>query len=121
MNISKEVLGIRIRNIRITRKETLEEFAEQIRNSTNEKIKTTKSNVSKWEKGENVPNAITLHAISDLGGITVNELLYGKSVDPVVELLEQEIAKLVPTGDYSQGLIEGLNIAKEILIKNKNL
>lgn len=53
--------------------------------------------------------------------ISKEELLNGKTVDPVVELLEQEIAKLAPTGDYSQGLIEGLNIAKEILIKNKNL
>ncbi|UDM74022.1 helix-turn-helix domain-containing protein [Vagococcus fluvialis] len=74
---NKVQIGLRIKQIRIERKETLEEFANQIQKNTNFTIKTTKSNVSKWEKGLNIPNDITLKAISNLGNTTVQELLYG--------------------------------------------
>lgn len=73
--MNKHALSSKIKNIRIERKETLEEFAEQIRKQTDFKIKTTKSNVSKWEKGLNVPNDIALKAIADLGGVNVSSLL----------------------------------------------
>lgn len=77
-DIKKEELAYRIKEIRVSRKETLEEFAEQIKKKTDFKIKTTKSNVSKWEKGLNIPNDITLKAISELGGVSIFYLLYGK-------------------------------------------
>lgn len=77
-DIKKEELAYRIKEIRISRKETLEEFAEQIKKKTDFKIKTTKSNVSKWEKGLNIPNDITLKAISELGGVSIFYLLYGE-------------------------------------------
>ncbi|MFP8917792.1 helix-turn-helix domain-containing protein [Enterococcus innesii] len=77
MSVDKNALGNRINQIRVSRNETLEEFAEQIKKQTNQKIKTTKSNVSKWEKGLNTPNSITLKAIADLGKVDVNYLLYG--------------------------------------------
>lgn len=78
-NIDKTILGIRINKIRVNRKETLEEFAEQIRKATNFKIKTTKSNVSKWEKGLNIPNDITLNAIAELGNVSIEYLLEGST------------------------------------------
>lgn len=77
MSVDKSALGNRINQIRVSRNETLEEFAGQIKKQTNQKIKTTKSNVSKWEKGLNTPNSITLKAIADLGKVDVNYLLYG--------------------------------------------
>lgn len=70
----------RIKNIRVTRNETLEEFARKIRNETDGKIKTTKSNVSKWEKGLNIPNDITLKAIANLGDVSVKYILTGEDV-----------------------------------------
>lgn len=70
-------LGARIKQIRVQKKMTLEEFANEIRKQTDNKSKTGKSNVSKWERDENVPNDITLKAIADLGNMSVDELLYG--------------------------------------------
>lgn len=41
----------------------------------------------------------------------------GKSVGPIANLLELEIAKLTPTDDFSQGLLEGLKRAKALIEK----
>ena len=65
----------RIKRIRVSRKETLEKFAENIIKASNNSVKTGKSNVSRWEKGLNKPNDITLQAIAKLGNATVNQLL----------------------------------------------
>lgn len=72
---STSLIGQRIKHIRVSRKETLEEFAENIVKASSNSVKTGKSNVSRWEKGLNKPNDITLQAIAELGGITVNQLL----------------------------------------------
>lgn len=53
----------------------MEEFAENIIKASNNSVKTGKSNVSRWEKGLNKPNDITLQAIAKLGNTTVNQLL----------------------------------------------
>lgn len=55
----------------------MEEFAESIKN-INSKLSPSKSNVSRWERGENTPNELALKAIADLGGITVKQLLAGE-------------------------------------------
>lgn len=68
-------LGQRIKEIRINLGETMEEFANTIREKTDNTQRTGKSNVSKWERGENIPNDITLKAIAALAGISVDELL----------------------------------------------
>ncbi|KXB33135.1 DNA-binding helix-turn-helix protein [Aerococcus christensenii] len=75
MEVNKKDLGTRIKRIRVSKKQTLESFADSIKNITG--LKTGKSNVSKWERGENIPNDMTLQAIADLGGISVDELMYG--------------------------------------------
>ncbi|MHC0551394.1 helix-turn-helix domain-containing protein [Salinicoccus sp. CNSTN-B1] len=59
MDIDKKLLGQRIKNIRVNRQETMEQFAK--------KLNSGKSNVSKWESGKNVPNDITLKKIAELG------------------------------------------------------
>ena len=69
------LIGKRIKHIRVSRKETLEEFAENIIRASNNSVKTGKSNVSRWEKGLNKPNDITLQAIAKLGNTTVNQLM----------------------------------------------
>ncbi|KAA9218641.1 MULTISPECIES: helix-turn-helix domain-containing protein [Aerococcus] len=79
MEIDKKQLGNRIKEIRVNLKLTLAQFADEIRNKTDGISKTGKSNVSKWERGENVPNGITLKAIAELGGMSVDELLHGAS------------------------------------------
>ena len=49
-----------------------EEYAEFAK-----KIKATLPAVSNWETGRNIPNNKRLKAIADIGGMTVEELLYG--------------------------------------------
>ena len=70
MNIDSQVdIGNRIKAIRQSRGENQTEFAK--------KIKATLPAVSNWETGRNIPNNKRLKAIADIGGITVEELLYG--------------------------------------------
>lgn len=72
-------LGQRIKQIRLERGETLEEFGQAIRKRSNKDLKSNKSNVSRWERDENVPNDFTLKSIGELGNTTVDELLYHES------------------------------------------
>ena len=88
------LIGQRIKHIRVSRKETLEEFAENIVKASSNSVKTGKSNVSRWEKGLNKPNDITLQAIAKLGNTTVNQLLNSNplsdySTDELIQELEQ--------------------------------
>ena len=92
--ISTHSLGDRIKRIRVSRKETLEKFAENIIKASDNSVKTGKSNVSRWEKGLNKPNDITLQAIAKLGNITVNQLLNSNplsdySTDELLQELER--------------------------------
>ena len=92
--LSTSLIGQRIKHIRVSRKETLEEFAENIVKASSNSVKTGKSNVSRWEKGLNKPNDITLQAIAKLGNTTVNQLLNSNplsdySTDELIQELEQ--------------------------------
>ena len=84
------LLGERIKRIRVSRKETLEKFAENIIKASNNSVKTGKSNVSRWEKGLNKPNDITLQAIAKLGNTTVNQLL---NSNPLSDYSTDELTK----------------------------
>lgn len=91
---STSLIGQRIKRIRVSRKETLEQFAENIIKASNNSVKTGKSNVSRWEKGLNKPNDITLEAIAKLGNTTVNQLfnsnpLSDYSTDELLKELER--------------------------------
>lgn len=70
MEINKNQLGKRIKDIRVNVcGKTMEEFGKL--------VDSGKSNVSRWERGENVPNDLTLKKIAELGNVSVEELLYG--------------------------------------------
>ena len=91
---STSLIGQRIKHIRVSRKETLEEFAENIIEASNNSVKTGKSNVSRWEKGLNKPNDITLQAIAELGNTTINQLLNSNPLsDYSTEELIQELER----------------------------
>ena len=62
-------MGRSIKNIRITNGLTMEELGAR--------LKTSKASVNNWEKGVNLPNKQRLKKIAELGGISVDELLYG--------------------------------------------
>lgn len=67
--INKTAVGARIREIRLARGMTLEEFGNL--------FSASKSIASRWEKGKSIPNNIRTKAISDMANISVQELLYG--------------------------------------------
>lgn len=69
-NVNKQTVGQRIKNIRLSRGNTLEEFGKE--------FNTSKVTVYNWEIGRNLPNKENLKAIADLAGITVEELLHGE-------------------------------------------
>ena len=78
MEYDSITLGQRIKQIRLERGETMEEFGQSIRKRSNKDLISNKSNVSRWERGKNVPNDFTLESIAKLGNTTVDELLHGK-------------------------------------------
>lgn len=89
-DIDKKAVGRRIREIRISKACTLEEFGNI--------LKAGKSNVRKWEIGFTLPNKERQKKIAKMGKITVNELLYG-NIEKDVEELYQRLIKL-PRGEF---------------------
>lgn len=83
-NIDKKAVGRRIRNIRLSKGLTLDDFGEI--------FKADISNISRWENGKMLPSKNRIYKISKFAGITVNQLLYGSEQD--IEELYQELIKL---------------------------
>lgn len=102
------IIGQQINKIRVNRKETLEEFANAIKEKTNFKVKTTKSNVSKWENGMNIPNDVTLKAISELGNISIDELIYGDLENYARKEIESLKLKLLNDSSVDNALIDSI-------------
>lgn len=96
MNIDKKMLGHRIKDIRLKQKLNMEQFAHKIKDETNNVSSPGKSNVSRWERGENIPNDITLEAIAKLGSVTVDEMLYGNEN----EIIKRNIIEIGKNNEY---------------------
>lgn len=116
MEINKDEVGYRISSIRKGLGLNQELFGKKIN-------KAHKSLVSKWEKGQSLPNNERLKLISDLGGISVDELLYGNRKEIAMNLIELEIEKQIETFSNSDFEID-LKLKKFIennrtKIKNK--
>ena len=117
MNIDKKKLGKRIKEIRVAEKDTLEAFANKINKYTDGVIKSGKSNVSRWEKGENIPNDITLKAIADIANITVDELLYSDTDFRKLQKIKEKIIKAYKLEDINE-VFEYLKQIEEIIDDN---
>lgn len=74
--IDPKLVGIRIRDIRKRLGLSMAAFAEKIDQYEDDK-KTKSGTVSNWETGKNLPNNTRLKRISELGEISIDELLYG--------------------------------------------
>lgn len=84
MDINKKEVGARIKFIRISLGLTMEEFGERVG-------KALKSNVSKWERGDSLPNNARLKQIAELGQVSMLYLLEGKkTVTDLSEVEKQE-------------------------------
>ena len=100
MEINKDDVGFRISNIRKRLGLNQELFGKKINQAH-------KSLVSKWEKGQSLPNNERLKLIAELGGISVDELLYGNRKEIILNMIDFEIKKQVDTfsnSDYELDL-----------------
>lgn len=119
MEMDKKEVGSRIKSIRINLKETTAEFAKRFTPPASDSL------VSRWERGVNLPNSGRLKQIADLGGYTVDELLYGSNsirglfsrIDP---LATSWIDQLSNTEDSIPTTLETTLFAIEKLRKYNN-
>lgn len=88
MNINKQSVGFRIKQIRLRKGYTLEAFGKL--------FNTSKSNVLRWEQGISLPNKERIKDICKVADLTVNELVYGS----VGEFLDNNIDALLENSDY---------------------
>lgn len=79
-------VGQRIKNIRVGLGLTMKEFGEKF------EPKASDSNVSRWERDIEKPNNARLKQITELGGVTVEYLLYGE--DNELQRLREENKRL---------------------------
>lgn len=76
-------LADRIKSIRLSLGETMEEFGKR--------FNTSKATINNWEKGRNKPNKNNLLLIANLGGISIDELLNGNSQYKFMAFLHQQL------------------------------
>lgn len=76
IKINKKAVGSRIKQIRLNKGYTLENFGKL--------FGASRGNVQAWEYGTSLPNKERIKNISKIADITVNELLYG-SIDEYFE------------------------------------
>lgn len=85
MKIDKKAVGLRIRDIRLSKGYTLEAFGKL--------FNAKKSNVQNWEVGKYLPNKKRLKIVCQVANISLEELLYG-DCEQDIEKLYQKLIKL---------------------------
>lgn len=88
IKINKKAVGSRIKQIRLNKGYTLENFGKL--------FGASRGNVQAWEYGTSLPNKERIKNISKIADITVNELLYG-SID---EFLDNNLVSIL---EYQTG------------------
>ena len=97
MDVNLKEVGSRIKSIRITRGDSMESFGK--------KLDTSKAAVNNWEKGVNLPNNKRLKLIAEIGGTTVDFLLYGSLDDYARSLLNDLEKELNEDDSINKGAI----------------
>lgn len=87
MAIDKKAVGKRINMIRHRLGLTMEEFGIKV-------DKALKSNVSKWERGDSLPNNSRIKIIAELGEMSIDALLYGSIYEKYSSLIDELKEKL---------------------------
>ena len=105
--MDQEKIGKFIANLRKEKKMTQEELAER--------LGVTNKSISRWENGKTMPDLSLLKKLTEILGITINELLSGEKLtkEEYQEKLEENI---VNTIDYSHKRINHLKIILSIFI-----
>ena len=95
MDSNKEI-GNRIKQIRLSKGLTMEEFGKLF------KPKANKSLVSKWESGKSLPNNDRLKRITEIGEISMNYLLKGTYMAGDIKMMSEEERKTFLDGINEQ-------------------
>lgn len=110
ININKQNVGYRIKQIRLNKGYTLEAFGRL--------FNTSKSNVLRWEQGISLPNKERIKDICKVADITINKLLYG-SID---EFLENNIEELLANSKYPyKSILKSFDLKEACLIYIDNI
>lgn len=89
--IDKKNFGSRVKSIRKAKGLNQEELGNMMDNPTRGENAANTAVVSAWERGISVPGPYRLKVIADLGGITVDELLYGSLDKFIYQTASEEI------------------------------
>lgn len=98
-NIKNLDVGRRIKILRTKKGLTMEEFGELFNPPA------SKSIVSRWEKGQSIPNNERLSRIADLGSISVEYLLYGSLEEYTNNLIDDLKKELKDSDAINNGVI----------------
>ena len=90
MEIDKQAVGNRIRQIRQELKLSMEKFGKLIGD-------LPRSTVNNWERGINLPKTETLHQIAEVGHVTNEYLLYGDQENQYI--LEMQVSLILRLKD----------------------
>ncbi|KAA9301940.1 MULTISPECIES: helix-turn-helix domain-containing protein [Aerococcus] len=85
MKVDKNLVGNKIKEIRLSHGWSLEIFGEKLENPP-----VKPGIISRWENGISLPNNKRLKAIADLAGITVEELLQGEKPELIVPMNDKK-------------------------------
>lgn len=75
-----------------------------------EKLNYTDKAISKWERGESIPDVLVLKQIADLFGVTVDYLLEEEHPTPVENLLEEKAVAQKQQNIRTRGFVTGMSI-----------
>lgn len=112
LKTDKSRVGLRINSIRLNLSDTLEQFGK--------KFNADKSNILRWEQGKTLPNKQRLSIIANLGGITLNELMYGSideflsnNIDTLLEHVGFPFPKTFKMFDIKNGINDYIDFERE--------
>lgn len=80
--------GERLKAIRLQKDLTQQQFAEVLTNAETGEIK--QKTVSRWEKGERVPSVEVLLRISEISGLSIDQLVKGTIEGEIIELIDKK-------------------------------
>lgn len=102
MNVDKDKIAKLIKEARLKKQDTMEEFAKRISVASNGKANPGKSNVSKWERGLHIPNDVTLQAIAQIEDKTLDEFLYGEKGIIIKQAMKDAVLEFLDNGSVER-------------------
>lgn len=123
--INKYEVGSRIRLLRSKKGWTLVDLASRLDevlpvkyNKNNEIITLSDSIISRWENGISLPNKERQKALANILDVPLEELLYGKSDNYIVSLIESFKIELQENKSIKNKLIPFIINQMELILKN---